>query len=327
MSERETSKAIDDDAADWAAKVDRGPLAQEASRALDAWLASDSRRLGAFARARAIAIHSERARALGPTFDPDQFISKAKTAPALSRRSVMSLVGAAAASVAAVAVGVAYSSRGTAYQTRLGEIRLAPLEDGSVITLNTASRVTVGYTDDQRTVRLVAGEAFFEVAKNPDRPFVVLAGDTAVRAVGTSFVVRRLPGQPVEVLVREGLVEVTRRSETNARAVPVAANAKAVSLERGEIAATTAVLEPAAVVRAMSWREGKLTFEGDTLEAAAEEFARYSDIRIVIADPILAKQTITGLFTATDPAGFAQAVAISLAARAEVRNGEVVLSR
>ncbi|HWU96117.1 MAG TPA: FecR/PupR family sigma factor regulator, partial [Sphingomonas sp.] len=70
---RETSRSIDEQAADWIARLDRGPLSQEESQALDAWLNGDPRRRGAMLRADALAMMSESARALGPQFDPRQF--------------------------------------------------------------------------------------------------------------------------------------------------------------------------------------------------------------------------------------------------------------
>jgi transmembrane sensor len=79
--------------------------------------------------------------------------------------------------------------------------------------------------------------------------------------------------------------------------------------------------------RRLAWQDGHIAFEGETLAAAAAEFARYSDTRIVIEDPALAKEEIAGLFKATDPVGFAQTIALSLNARASVGEGEVRLTR
>ena len=77
----------------------------------------------------------------------------------------------------------------------------------------------------------------------------------------------------------------------------------------------------------MAWQNGQIAFEGETLAQAAAEFARYSDTRIVIDDPALAKEEIAGLFKATDPVGFAQTIAISLNAHARIGEGEVRLTR
>jgi len=85
---------------------------------------------------------------------------------------------------------------------------------------------------------------------------------------------------------------------------------------------------PAAqLYRAMAWQKGQIAFEGETLAQAAEEFSRYSDTRIVVDDPVLAHEEIAGLFRANDPVGFAQTIAISLNAHAQVGEGEVRLTR
>jgi transmembrane sensor len=79
--------------------------------------------------------------------------------------------------------------------------------------------------------------------------------------------------------------------------------------------------------RALAWRDGRIAFEGETLAAAAAEFARYSETRIVFADAAIAEEPVTGLFVSTDPVGFARAVAVAFDLEAETREGEVRLSR
>jgi len=177
-----------------------------------------------------------------------------------------------------------------------------------------------------RGVELLQGEALFDVARNKTRPFVVAAGDTNVRAVGTSFTVRRLEAAPVQVLVREGVVEVFKPA-SDAAPVRVSANtmAEASSVQGEAIAARP--LPPAQLQRQLAWQTGQIAFEGETLAQAAAEFARYSDTKIVIDDPALAREEITGLFKTTDPVGFAKKTAISLNLHASIGEGEVRLSR
>jgi len=325
---RETAQKIDLEAADWAARVDRG-LSPEEEQTLDAWLAGDRRRVGAFGKVRAIAAYTERARALAPNFDPSRFQTRAAR-PMISRRGVfLAGGGAIAASIAGVAVvGLDLIEPGHGYNTRLGEVKVTPLADGSIMTLNTASRVIVDFSERERIIRLLEGEALFDVVKDPDRPFLVDAGETRVRAVGTSFTVRRLGAAPVEVLVREGVVEVDRRARGAApRPVKVAANTRALASPSSASSVATVHVEPAAVRRELAWREGRIAFQGETLGQAAAQFARYSETRIAIDDPEIAAEEITGLFQANDPVGFAQAVASSFGLRARVGAGEVRLSR
>lgn len=321
---RETADEIDLAAAEWAARVDRG-LTVDEEQALDAWLTGDPRRAGAYGKVHGISLYTRRVKALGVSYEPAKF---RPSGVSLSRRGVLLAGGGAlAAGVAGVAmIQLGMIERGQRYSTRLGEVNVTPLADGSVMTLNTASRVLVNFSGEARTVHLLEGEALFDVAKDVTRPFVVEAGETSVRAVGTSFSVRRLASTPVRVLVREGVVEVSRRAMAASAPVRIAANTRAIAPVRGEAIAAIAVAAPE-VGRELAWREGRIAFEGETLLEAAEQFTRYSSTRIVIDDPSVAAEEITGLFQANDPVGFAQSVAISFDLGVEISTGEVRLHR
>ena len=237
------------------------------------------------------------------------------------------LTGSAAASIAAVlaSAGLAWKVlRRNSFETRIGETEVVPLSDGSVITLNTDSKVEVYYTKAMRRILLVRGEALFDVAKNKGRPFIVEARDMEVRAVGTSFTVKLLPDRPVQVLVQEGVVEVKRPEIPQAPPVRVSLNSKALAPPDAPI--HTESVEPVEVTRDLAWRLGRIAFDNKSLKDAAEEFGRYSDIRISI-DPEVADETITGLFVSNDPVGFARAAATSLGLHAEIRDKEVHLAR
>jgi transmembrane sensor len=326
--QRKTAHEIDQEAAEWAARVDRGLSSDEQSD-LDAWLAGDVRRVGAYGRMRAIALRTERAAALGSAYRPADFAPRRSTRP--SRRKLLLAGGAMAAGMAGAAVlGWTWYASGR-FQTRKGQMRQVALADGSVVTLNTASLVSVDFSGRRREVRLLTGEALFDVAHDKARPFVVVAGMTEARAVGTSFSVLHLPGKAVQVLVREGVVEVTRTDEPTAAPMRVNVNMCAISSAETPRGAATALSVAAVpeegVSRALAWRDGRIAFEGETLAAAAAEFARYSDIRIVVEDPALAREEIAGLYETDDPVGFARAVAASLRAQAEVSDGAVRISR
>ncbi len=328
----ETAKEIDAAAADWAARLDRGVLSPEDEARLDAWLAEDPRRVGAFAKARAVALYSDRARALGTQFDPEAFHisgrSSVKTKAFSPARRRMLWGTAVAAGIGGLAVtGYGISAAGEVYATRRGEMRVVPLADGSVVNLNTESRITVRFSRTRRMIHLERGEALFDVAKDAARPFVVQAGDTEVTAVGTSFSVQRLADAPVQVVVREGIVQVDRGTG----AVLLKANMRAVApvapIFDTPPPIRAVAVAPVEVERAVAWREGRIAFEGETLTDAVKDFARYSDTKIVIDDPSIANEEITGLFQANDPVGFAQAVATSFGWRADVAENQVTLSR
>jgi transmembrane sensor len=176
----------------------------------------------------------------------------------------------------------------------------------------------VRFTSEERKVELIEGEALFDVAKDSARPFIVEAGDARIRAVGTSFTVRQLRGDEVKVSVREGIVEVARR---DASAVRVGSNEQLLTRTGARAAATP--IANGEIERALAWRSGMISLDGVTLREAADEFARYSDTRIVIEDPEIARRTVTGLFSANNPVGFANAIATSMSLRTRVEPGAV----
>ena len=321
MITRLTCQEIDRQAAHWAAKLNSGSLTDPEQAAFECWLATDVRHMGAYAKAEAVLSQLGRVGAAGAGS-----LRSTPFSEGLTRRRIV-LAGGIAASVGVMLAGGGiawrYLGRQT-YATRIGETQVVPQIDGSVVTLNTDSKVTVNYTKSTREIHLLQGEALFDVAKNKVRPFIVFAGDTQVRAVGTSFTVRLLPDRPLQVLVQEGTVEVKRADIPQAPPVRVAVNSKAIAPEDAPI--KTERLEPMEISRALAWRVGRIAFDNETLRAAAQEFARYSAIEIQI-DPSIADETITGLFVSNDPVGFARAAATSLNLRAEIGDKEVRITR
>lgn len=322
MAQRESSRDIDQTASDWTARLDRGPLSAEEEHAFQAWLAGDPRRKGAMLRARAMAMMSESAQALGDGFDPADFAAP-KVARLSRRQALIWGGGAAAASLAALAVGLP-AAAGTVISTERGEIRLAPLKDGSTVLLNTETRIRVRYGKGRRIVALLEGEAYFSVARDDRRPFIVEVDGRRLSTAQANFRVRKLDQAPVDVLVNQGLVEVAP-ALVSAHAVRLASNTRLL-LSNGPAAERPRAITPETVSRELAWREGKLAFEGETLKQAAEVFARYSDTRIQIGDPVLAREPVTGLFAANDPVGFSRAIARVFDARLEQRGDTVVLS-
>lgn len=323
MITRLSPQEIDRIAAEWAARQCSG-LTPADQQELDRWLKDDPRHLGAYAKAQAVLAQLDRVGAAGPdalrTLDVALPIGSA-----LNRRTA--LVGGMAAGLAVSAGGAFWLwrlLRQESYATRIGETKEIVLSDGSLVTLNTDSRILVRYSKARRQIQLLQGEALFDVAKNKKRPFIVTAGDTQVRAVGTSFTVKLLPQQPVQVLVREGVVEINRPHVPQAPSVQLPANMLAVAPPEAPI--STEAVPRIQVTRDLAWREGRIAFDNETLANAAREFERYSDIQIRVPSE-LEGQTITGLFVSNDPVGFARAAAISLNLHVEVANREVRLSR
>lgn len=346
---------IDKAAAEWAAKVGCGDLTSDEQKRFEMWCATDTRHLGAFARAQAILMRLGRLRAVGadalrasireltpvtpegaeralnssipvPASLPTGRVPSAESGkPAwMHRRTVLGSGAALLAAAGLAAVVVRVSQPQQEFATGLGETRVVRLADGSVVTLNTNSRISVAYTDAVRKIRLDQGEAIFKVAKNKVRPFVVVAHDTEVRAVGTAFTVRLLPERPVQILVQEGVVEVVRRDKPIVKPVRAVAETQTVVPLSAPIVVRS--LPHPQVARKLAWQYGRIALENETLSEAAEEFARYSDTRIIV-DPAVAGRTITGLFASNDPVGFAKVAASVLELRVEEGPKEVRIVR
>lgn len=328
MTERETSRYIDETAADWIARLDRGPLSEEEAQAFEAWLSGDSRRRGALLRADAVSMLSESAQALGPQFDPARFAApEAKPAPKVSRRRMLAWAGAGGAVVASIGVlGITAPAAG-AITTGLGEVRLVTLDDGSTVMLNTETSVRVRYSDSARRVELLYGEAYFTVVGDPRRPFFVEGTGTPLRATRGAFRVRKLEGKPVDILVDRGGVALDAAGAPGALALTAQTRlVLSPSVADGTVPVPQPI-SPDLVSRELAWREGKIAFEGEPLAQAAAEFARYSRIRIEIRDPALAREPVAGLFSASDPVGFSRAVAGLFGAQVEQSGDTVILSR
>jgi transmembrane sensor len=195
--------------------------------------------------------------------------------------------------------------------TDIGERSLLVLADGSRVTLNTASAVHADYTGHERRVILVRGEAFFDVAKDATRPFVVSAGSRQVIAVGTAFDVR-LQGSQMKVTLVEGKVQVVRGADLIGAARTSAQPQSAVLLEAGSALVTqddgADHVERLDAARATSWRSGRLVFDGERLADVVAEMNRYSRERLEIADPALQGRQVSGVFEPTSGVAFAKAL-------------------
>ena len=318
MSAQQTASEIDDDAAAWAVRIDARDLEPADDPELQTWLSADARRHGALLRAQAALSFLDRGRALAGADDPAAI---ARRGP--SRRTLLIGAGAGGGALAAgLGAAVLLGGEVSRYSTGLGEIRQVPLKDGSVVAINTRSAIEVRLDRRLRGVTLQAGEAWFEVAKDAARPFVVQAGQVRVRAMGAAFSMRRL-GEACDVLVTDGVVEAWLEggSERPAR-LPAGCRSVIVAGRAPQV-----VEAPEDIERSLSWRSGMIALEGQTLAEAAEEFNRYNARRILIADPVLARRRFVGLFRTNDPAGFAAAVSATLGARVTMSADAISLGR
>ncbi|HEY0943001.1 MAG TPA: FecR domain-containing protein [Steroidobacter sp.] len=296
---------IDDSAARWVMRMDRGEIGEAEQRELDAWLAADSRHRGAFIRAQAIWCDMDRVAALGA----GELMSAPR--PRWFTDSFRRAAAIAACVLALTLASVGVSSRYLAGResTDRGETRRLLLDDGSAVALNTQSVLQVKFDDDERHIVLRRGEASFQVAHDEQRPFVVRAGDVFVRAVGTAFNVRMKP-EGVEVTVTEGVVEVTRAADADKGAIHRVHHNEEVIAQ----AAQPIEVEPLSdevIAQRLAWREGRLVFDGERLAAAIAEVNRYSSVTVVIDDAELAQKAFVGNFKIGDARGFAHAAAVA----------------
>ncbi|MBB4597793.1 FecR family protein [Xanthomonas arboricola] len=315
-------RSIDDIAAAWVGREDGDRLTPAERMQRDRWLAEDVRHRGAYARAHAVHLHFDRARALAQGFGAEAMRSRRTHRRGRWLAALAACVVAAATGMLALQQAVPdHGAPGSGHHlTRIGEVLRLPLADGSAVTLNSGSEVVVEFSPARRQVQLLRGEALFDVAKDRHRPFVVMAAGAEVRAVGTSFSVRRRQDDAVKVVVREGTVDV----EADQR-VPQRVTANMLAMVSPTRAVQVQPLPARRVQQLLVWREGMIAFDGDTLAQAAAEFARYNDMRILIDDPAVARRTVVGLYSANDPEGFARSVALSMGLQIEHTRGGIHL--
>ena len=320
MSSIPSASEIDEEAADWAVRVDAHGLDVDLDPELQAWLQGDARRKGAFLRAQAAISFLDRGRALASTATSVDAIAAERP----NRRALIAGAGGAVAAALSGGFGV-WALRPQRLDTRLGEIRRVPLADGSLVAINTRTALDVAMKPRSRRIVLQQGEAWFQVAKDPQRPFVVAAGPVRVRAVGTAFSVRRgdEAGAGVDVMVTEGVVETWVEGDPASRRRLSAG-------ERVILASTaspTVAESPSEIERSLAWRNGEIALDGESLEQAAKLFNRYNSRQIVIEDPVLARERFVGLFQTNEPESFAAAVAATLGAVVSDDQREIRIGR
>lgn len=334
MTLRETAADIEEAAALWAARMDRGLTTGEEA-ALETWLAADIRREGALVRAEAAWLHAERAASLGamlvgaPEPRPEvptitDLVGRRATQALWTRRAALVGGGAVAASLAGgLLLPRAAPPSEQMFSTGAGQIGQLTLADGTRMVLDTATRVATTIGGDGHRLRLIEGRVLFDRGWQDGRPFTVTARDIPMRGTGL-FSVAALASQPLGVMVERGRVLVG----TVARSVGLDAG-MTLSLPEGARLTTTMIrhVSAEAMREAMQWRSGLLAFTGMTLGEAAAQMNRYGGVPIIVPDARLAMAPIAGVFRNNDPAGFAAAIADSLAARTFRRDGTIVIEK
>ncbi|WP_346837285.1 FecR domain-containing protein [Microbulbifer sp. SAOS-129_SWC] len=297
MNVEVVDEAIREQAADWLARCDSGAMSAAEQRALDRWLAADARHRLAFAQCRQLGLMTELLRD-----DPELNADLPPVRKAVRRRGRWQWLGAVAA-VVLVAVTVLLVRAHFAidyYQTAIGAQRVVHLDDGSTLMLNTDSRVGVRYSRGQRDLYLDRGEAFFMVAKNHRRPFVVHVRDSEVRAVGTAFNVALRAGD-VRVAVTQGIVEVKAADAAGkARHLARMLPGQGIDYPAAHPQHNSGVT-PVNLEKVTAWQTNRIYFDNDRLEDAIAEYNRYTTRKVVLVGDELADERISGVFNIGDP--------------------------
>jgi len=298
-----SANPIDTAAALWAVRHREGSLSAEEQAGFDAWLEKDPRHLGAFVRLRAVQKDLGRLAAVNAGKPADTTTAPRGPYRLFFRAAAASILLAVAAS--ALWLGL---RGGQHYVSGVGELRQVALVDGSHMTLNTATETQVQFSDASREVRLSRGEALFEVAHDPKRPFVVEAGPVRVTALGTAFLVRR-QGARVDVTVTEGTVQVESLASSGSKPRRVTANQRVTASDVGFVKVEP--MKPEVIERELAWRQGMVVFNGESLAEAIAVLNQHNHNhkRIVIADPAIGARPIIGMFRADDIETFARTAA------------------
>ena len=314
---------IAEQAAHWWVVFGEGNASSAERREFGDWIVRAPERVEAYLRVASVSSALSRPDVRWPTTPADALIrdslasrndaiplsrQRAPAPPREQRQPMLRwMVGLAASLLLVVCVGLFALSRPQQFQTQLGEQRTVQLGDGSWVTLNTATKIEVRLRHDRRSIRLVNGEALFEVARDPRRPFEVDSGNAVLRAVGTQFNVYRRPDRTV-VTVVEGRVAMfvgdADRSRPSSHPLMAAAD-RIVIDSRG----AGQIEHGVNLAAATAWSKHQLIFHRRTLGEVAEEFNRYNRRRIEIRSPALQVERVTATFQPNDPDSFVAFIA------------------
>lgn len=323
-------------AAHWLVKLQDPDLSVEETLAWQDWLSADPRHAAAFARLEEISVA---ARALSNRIPPPSQPHVVRSHAFARVPRLLALSAALLATFAAAVLGFE-SERGPlpesaaqVLSTAIAQNETFVLDDGSHVTLGGSSRLSVKMSPGSRDLDLQSGEAYFVVAKDPDRPFRVNAGDARVTAVGTQFDVRRENDRDV-VVVTEGrvLVEpvrhllpvrILRAFEPKLRPIRLPAGEQTLAGASG-IDMPSKIADAAA---ATSWQSGRLAFHLEPLKYVIQDVNRYSSRPIVLADQDTGDLIVTGTLTIDNIPGWIDSLQRAFDLEATQRGDHIVLSR
>ncbi len=307
-------KTIEAEAAAWIARLDRGGLSEEECVAVREWIGRSQEHYASISRLADIWSDLDGLAEILDEVEPHASVREVHRSPQLTIRFTPARVMVSAAVVIAVVIGVLFSNsnnyqsvpvQGSSWQasylTAIGKQQTVALRDGSRVQLNTDTIIDIDFDDMRRKVRLVKGEALFEVVHDQSRPFLVYVGTNVIRAVGTAFVVKLIQDE-VEVTIKEGRVEFkSLKDDTQNRLKKELTVASAVidagqTMRLNKEIQTLKKIATEEIDRKLAWRDGLIIFSGEPLGYVVEEINRYTPIKLVITDPSLSTLRIGGRF-------------------------------
>lgn len=311
MANKTDMQKIREDAVDWALRLNEGKLGSDARRAFEAWRTARPEHDTAYQRAAAVLGDSQTVLRQDADFTRRNF--RPGSHSARSKTIIASLLVGGLCLWYGGDIMLRFEAD---VMTAAAETATITLPDGTRVYLNGNSALDEDFTQNRRSVRLLRGEAYFEVAKDPARPFLVEAGAGQAEALGTAFNVN-LAGSEAEVTVAESRVAVS--GDAGGETMVLQPGDRVAYDADGRLGQRSRVLPGFEA----SWRGGRLVFEERPLATVIEEIFRKLPGRVVIANPATGRRLVSGSFDLNDPEqalkSFAATMGISV-----VRAGSLV---
>ena len=309
-------------ASDWVARIQGGELSSEELDAWIEWINASPDHRQAFDDAQAMwqemgelkrIQEPSTASVAADNFDPAQPIAKWRAREATSTKQRFWARPLAAAALIILGLGALAiwqwlpdhsATADSHYNTVVGKHQTISLPDGSSVELGAASVIQVHYSSSERRVDLEDGIAYFSVAHDEDRPFIVTADGGTVRAIGTEFSVQRT-AEAVTVVVTDGLVEVRKPPAQGAMVLDERRKPTLVQLPAGQQVTYSAgaglqLPSETDVEAATAWRDGRLVLQGRTLDEAIDDINRYSRLPIELGNAEIGALEVSGYVRTND---------------------------
>jgi transmembrane sensor len=315
-----TENMIDDEASLWLVRLDNGNSSDQSRKELKAWLAADKRH--PIALKTMANIWDDMDDVLLPIDDKNASINVSLWPILAPIFKPLALAASVSFLCLFIWLSIPVDVQRNSYASLIGQQMDVTFDDGSIIHLNTNSRIETEFSDEKRIIKLIKGEALFEVAHDPNRPFIVYAGDRLVQAIGTKFIVH-LKSENIQVTVTDGKVKMSKVAlNTKLTDIKELNNTSIqkddVYIAKGEkvIVGSNQVpklthLKAESIKRKLAWLDGKLIFDNEELFDVIEEINRYVDIEIVLKDPSLHEIRISGRFDLEDSEALIEAIELS----------------